>query len=404
MEKIIFHVDVNSAFLSWTAVELLKEGQQLDIRTVPSVVAGDPKTRTGVILAKSLPCKEFKITTGEPLTSAMRKCPNLLIYPTNFSKYIYYSNKMREILEKYSDDIEQFSIDEYFLTYIPLFGTYNEVATKIANEIYSTLGFTVNVGISTNKLLAKMASDFEKPNKVHTLFLDEIQKKMWPLEVQELFLVGPQTAKKLRSLGINTIGKLANTNVSFLKKYFNSHGEVIHNFANGIDNSYIHSRGNNKCIGNSGTSSFDITSTNSAYEFILGISENVSNRLRKTGLKAKTISLDIKNSNLQVFSHSISISSPTDITNTIYEVSKKLFNELWNGDPIRHMGINLSNLVADENIQLNLFDQSLIKHSNLDHAIDNIRNKFDNNNLIKRGCFINSKTKSMIGGELGNKK
>lgn len=400
MENIFFHIDVNSAFLSWTAVELLKESYGLDIRTVPSVVAGDPKTRTGVVLAKSIPCKKYNIVTGEPLYSAMTKCPTLLVFPTNFDKYIYYSNQMKLILENYSDKIEKFSIDEYFITYIPLLGNYMEVAKNIQKDIFSKLGFTVNIGISSNRLLAKMASDFEKPNKIHTLFLNEIKDKMWPLSVSDLFLVGPSTSKKLKSLGITTIGKLANCDANLLVKHFHSHGRVIHDFANGLENSHIRQFSKTKSVGNSGTSIHDITSAEFAYYFILGVVENVTMRLRSINMKAKTIALDIKNSSLQVYSKSITIDTPTDITNVIYNISKKLFDNLWNGDPIRHIGINLSNLVDLESTQLNLFDVDLVKNIKLDSTIDNIRKNMGDNGLIMRGCFVNSEIKSTIGGSL----
>ena len=215
MERIIFHIDVNSAFLSWEAAYRIRElGETEDLRQIASVVGGSEESRHGIVLAKSELAKRCGVTTGEPLVDARRKCPGLVTVPSNFPIYVKYSNAMMKILEDYSPDIEQYSIDESFVDMTGmqnLFGPPIEVAHKIKDRIYNELGFTVNIGISTNKLLAKMASDFKKPNLVHTLFPEEVPTKMWPLPVSDLFFVGRQTTKRLHALGIFTIGDLAKT-------------------------------------------------------------------------------------------------------------------------------------------------------------------------------------------------
>lgn len=210
--RTIFHIDVNSAFLSWTSSENLKTGNGPDLREIPAIIGGDQKTRHGVVLAKSIPAKKFGIHTGEPVVNALKKCPNLVMAPPNHNLYHAYSRRMMDFLHSLTPDIEQVSIDECFLDFTGISHRYPSpyaAARYIKDEIHSRFGFTVNVGISSNKLLAKMASDFEKPDKIHTLFPDEIPQKMWPLPIGELFMAGKSSVKALNNLGIRTIGELA---------------------------------------------------------------------------------------------------------------------------------------------------------------------------------------------------
>jgi len=188
MGQIIFHIDVNSAFLSWTAVEQLKNGAKQDIREIPAIIGGDRESRHGIVLAKSVPAKKYGIITGEPIVHALRKCPEVQIYPSNHKMYREYSRQFMEFLRTYTPDIEQVSVDECYMDFTGIAHKYHspiDAALEIKNAVHEKFGFTVNVGISVNHLLAKMASDFEKPNKVHTLFPEEIEQKMWPLPVSE---------------------------------------------------------------------------------------------------------------------------------------------------------------------------------------------------------------------------
>ncbi len=263
MEKIIFHIDVNSAFLSWEAVYRLAHcGEQLDLREAVSAVGGDTSLRHGIILAKSIPAKKYGIRTGEAIWQAKEKCPGLILVPPNYGLYERCSAAFMDILREYSDVVEQYSIDEAFIDMSAschLFGTKEEAARQIRERIREELGFTVNIGISSNKLLAKMASDFRKPDRVHTLYPEEIQRKMWPLPVSELFFVGRATAKKLFSMGIRTIGELAVADPAWLKEILKKQGEVIWAFANGIDLSPVSAiPAANKGYGNSTTIPFDV--------------------------------------------------------------------------------------------------------------------------------------------------
>lgn len=392
LSKIYFHIDVNNAFLSWEAIYRLNKGDKLDIRTVESAIAGDPKKRTGVILAKSPLAKAKGVKTGESIYEAKKKCPNIKLYPPHHDFYEMQSNKMRELLMDFSDIIEQFSIDEYFIEHLPLFGDYMTNAKNIQKKIYNTLGFTVNIGISDNKYLAKIASDFEKPNKIHTLFKSEIKEKLWPLDIKDMFLLGPQSAKKLKAIGINTIEKLANTDVKILTQHLKSHGEELFNYAWGIDFKPTHIKGNTpKSVGHSKTSIKDLTDINDIYCFLLDIVNDTCIRLRKENLKAKTISLTLKTSNFKVYSSSYTLLSATDVTSEIFEISKKILNNMYKKEPLRLIGVSLSSLEEDRNLQLNVFDTFNENNHKVDKAVDNILNKYNNSHIVTRASLLKGK-------------
>ena len=223
MQRQILHVDVNNAFLSWTALYKLNKGETVDIRTIPAVIGGDETRRAGIVLAKSQLAKSCGVVTGETLYQARLKCPNLEVFPPIFPVYKEYSNMLYNLLLEYTDKIERFSIDECFLDYGKVKKMYGDeviFANKLKNEIYKTLGFTVNIGIANNKLCAKMASDFSKPNKIHTLYDYEIKEKMWPLPVENLYGIGKKSTEKLSNLNIKTIKDLATCNKEILYPCF----------------------------------------------------------------------------------------------------------------------------------------------------------------------------------------
>lgn len=262
-QPVIFHIDVNSAYLSWSAVYSLQQGSSIDLRTTASVVGGNEKSRHGIVLAKSMPAKKYNIQTGEPLRAAYNKCPNLITVRPDYGLYIKASDAMLELIREYSPTVQQFSIDECFVDYSNMeshFGSAIDAAHSIKDRIHKELGFTVNIGISSNKLLAKIASDFSKPNQVHTLYPHEIKKKMWPLPVNDLFMVGKRTSAKLYSLGIYTIGALAKTSDDVLYQHLKSHGILVKNYANGIDYSPIRTSNHEliKGMGNSTTIAYDV--------------------------------------------------------------------------------------------------------------------------------------------------
>lgn len=427
--NLVFHIDVNSAYLSWTALERLKRDPSLDIRTIPSIIGGDEKSRHGIVLAKSIPAKKFGIRTAEPVASALRKCPFLHMEPPDHHLYSQRSRELMQLLSSYTSDIEQVSIDECYLDYTPIshrFPSAEYAARTIADRIRNELGFTVNIGIAPNKLLAKMASDFEKPDKVHTLYPDEIPAKMWPLPVGELFMVGHSSADRLIQLGIRTIGELAHTDPEFLQQHFKNHGLSMWEHANGIDDSPVNPYEQEvKGIGNSTTLSADVTSAPEAKRILLSLSEQVARRLRKAHQLAQTVTVEIKYNTFRSCSRQTQLDMPVSTSAALYSCACRLFDELWNGTPIRLLGIRTSKLCPEDTpIQLSLFDSGLLaaedeadtaalsdiqeedsvspanleKQKRLESAMDQIRQKFGND-AIMRGSLMNSRGKSRVSDE-----
>lgn len=393
-KKIIFHIDVNSAFLSWEAeyrIRVLKS--TLDLRTLPSAVGGDSTKRHGIILAKSVPAKKYGIQTGEPVHQALKKCPDLLLVSPNHSLYEECSRSLLSLLYQFTPEIEPFSIDEAFLNMTgAILPNSNPIETAefIREKIKNDLGFTVNIGISSNKLLAKMASDFQKPDKVHTLFPDEIPLKMWPLPLEELYFVGRSSARILRGLGLNTIGDIARLNPKFLKSHLgNKHGELIYQYAHGIDNHTVDSVDTpNKGYGNSTTLSKDIDNLEAANFILLSLSETVAARLRRNDVKSGCITVEITDCDFNRSSHQTTLLSPTNATNKIHEIAVKLLKEFWKGMPIRLLGIRATKLCSEDYTQLNLFEMvNYEKQEKLDQALDAIRNRFGKDS-VKRASFL----------------
>ncbi len=409
MDRVIFHIDVNSAFLSWEAAYRLHHlGGKLDLRTIPSAVGGDMAKRHGIILAKSGPAKAYKIQTGEPVVDALRKCPDLVLVPPNYNLYQRSSAAFIDLLKQYSPMVEQYSIDEAFMDMTgteSLFGEPENVAAEMKERIQNELGFTVNIGISNNKVLAKMASDFQKPNRVHTLWGREIKEKMWPLPVSELFFVGRATTKKLLGLGIKTIGELAQTHLSIIKSHFGKNGEIIWAFANGIDCSAVEpTPPPNKGYGNSTTIAFDVTDFETAHLVLLSLAETVSARLRSDNVKISVISVGIKDYNLAYYGHQKTIDTPTNITREIYETACQIFDEAWNKIPIRHLGIHTNHVTAESSRQINIFDSmDYEKQEKLDRIVDDIRKRFGIDS-IKRASFIKSESIDHMSGGISREK
>lgn len=367
-------------------------GEKEDIRGLDAIICGDISKRHGVVLAKSMSAKRYGVKTGEPVVDALKKCPHLQCFEPHMSYYRKRSGELMEIFEKYAPVVEQCSVDEAFLDMTGtgrLYGDPVVFAGKLKDEVRDTLGFTVNIGISNNRLLAKMASDFTKPDRVHTLFPDEIQEKMWPLPVEDLFFVGKSTAVKLHALGIHTIGDIARSDLSILKAHFKSHGEVIYEFANGIDNTLGgRNEEEQKGYGNSVTIAYDVKLAEDAYGILRRLCEKVCARMRADQVQALVLSVEIKDNNLVVHRHQRSLLSPTDVTAECFQTACELFDELWDGTPIRLLGVS-ANKVTDSGMrQLNLFDmETHDKLKNLDRALDSIRNKYGDG-AVTRGNML----------------
>lgn len=396
MDRIILHVDVNNAFLSWSAIWMLHNGYDKDIRERYAVIGGDESERRGIVLAKSNPCKKKGVVTAEPIYSARRKCPYLEVYPPNFKVYKYFSDKMYEYLSTYTDIIERYSIDECFLDYtgsVNLFGDPVKLAYKIKDDIYNKLGFTVNVGVGDNKLLAKMASDFEKPNKVHTLFSNEVVRKMHALPVEDLFMIGKSASKKLREMNINTIGELANASVDTLMKRFKSMGRMMHEYANGIDNSPVYyEKENAKSISSSTVLSYNYHDIVKIREVIMSLAMDVGKKIRDNKMYADTIGVWIKYSYFEKISKQEKLDTSISTDEEIYNNAVRIFDRLWNKeDGIRSICVFTSGLSPTKKKQLSLFDLDSNDDTDdkLQDVIDNMRDKYGDD-IIK---FANIKNK-----------
>ena len=393
----IFHVDVNSAFLSWEAAKRVKEGLP-DLREIPSVVGGDPKQRTGIVVAKSIPAKKYGIQTGEPMAMALRKCPNLVVVPSDFRLYTENSLAFKAICRDYAPVVESFSIDEVFLDMTGTSLIYPDpiaTAHQIKDKIHEELGFTVNVGISTNKLLAKMASDFEKPDKVHTLFPAEIPEKMWPLPIRDLLFLGKASEKKLQDFGIHTIGELAREKESTIQALLGEKtGRQLYQYARGIDNSPVLAQAEeSKGFSVEKTFNDDIVSVEQVLPILLEQCDIVATRMRRKGKKCSCISVTFRTLDFKNRSHQTSLSSTTDVTDEIYENARRLFLEFWKGQPLRLIGVALTGLTDESFEQMSLFEDTKKKEQRqkLDATLDAIRMKFGNDK-ITRASIMNSNT------------
>ena len=398
MNRYIMHIDVNNAFLSWTAITLLKNGSKDDIRLIPAVIGGDESTRHGVVLAKSNIAKQFGIKTGETIYQAEKKCPQIRIFPTKHEMYKEYSNKLYNLLSTYTNKIERFSIDECFVDFSDIIKSKKDflnLATEISDKIKKELLFTVNIGLSDNKILAKMASDFEKPDKIHTLYKQEIEDKIWNMPIEELFMVGKKSAVKLKSIGINKIGDLANSNKKMIIKRFGKFGATIWDNANGINNDeVIYEEEIPKSVGNSITLSKDCNNINELNKVLLSLSEKVGYRVRKYGLKGYTVGVQIKTNEFITYSHQKKLNKPTSNTQEIYNVAKELLEGLFSNQPIRLIGVKLDNLTDNEFNQISMFDEPIKKQKNskLDNVIDNIKDKYGYDS-ITLGSIMNIESK-----------
>ena len=394
MERIIMHIDVNNAFLSWTAVKLLYDGYKTDIRKIEAVIGGDEQARHGIVLAKSPVAKRKGVKTAETLMSARRKCNNLKVFPPDFKWYSFMSRKMFSIIRKYTPDMEILSIDECFIDYTKvrnLYGDPIKFAYHLKKEIYNTLKFTVNIGIANNKLCAKMASDFKKPNRVHTLFMNEIEDKMFPLDVGDLYGVGKKTTEKLKNLNINTISDLAHSNVEYLYKYFKNQASVLIDKANGIDNSEVCSEVlERKGISNSSTFSYNLTRLDDILNKVHALVENVCVALRRDERYAKVVGITLKDKNFKSRSHQRKLVNATNNTDEIYSVARELVKELWDEEPIRLIGVSLNGLCDSVNHQISIFENYKDKENDitLDKVIDELKSQYGTK-IINKASIAN---------------
>ena len=401
---VILHVDVNSAYLSWSALDHLRKGGEVDYRTVPSVVGGDPKTRHGIVLAKSIPAKKYGIQTAELIWQAARKCPNLVIIPPNHKLYAECSSAFINYLRQFSDRVYVYSVDECWvdLTNVQkLFGDPLVLADHIRQEIAEKLGFTVSIGVSSNIILAKMASEMKKPDALTTLWPWEIQEKMWPLPVSELFMCGPATTMKLKNLGIKTIGQLAKLRKETVASHLHKHGVLLWGYANGYGSimqdlpteKYIP-----KGVGNSTVIPWDVSDPDEALLILLSLAESVGMRLRKDNLVGETVSVFVRYEDFTGEGQQERVYLPTDCTTEIFEIGRRILKRIWTNPSkrLRHIGLRVSLVRENFNVQLALDDGRQEKLHDLDRVIDNIRRKYGMG-TIARAAFIGKRVRPIKG-------
>ncbi len=404
--RYVFHIDANSAFLSWSAAYRTNIlGESTDLRTIPSIVGGDQEKRHGIVLAKSIPAKKYDIQTGEPVVSAVKKCPDLVVIPPDYGLYVSASKALIGILKRYSDQVIQYSIDEAWIVfdgYESLYGKGQMVALAhdIRNEVREKLGFTVNVGVSTNLLLAKMAGDFSKPDKVHTLFPEEIPHKMWPLPVSDLFFVGRATTAKLNRLGIFTIGELAHADEGIIRSNLKLHGQIVQGYARGHDlQPYIFGHDANKGYGNSMTAPVDVVTVEYGQQILLSLCETVGERLRHDNVKISVVAVHLTTFDFRYVNRQMQLYTATDVTEEIYEAACRIFCSLWDKmTPIRQIGVHTSKVQADAGRQYNLFDMDRFDRlALLNRTVDSIRQRYGAD-AVFRACFLHNSVDHMGGG------
>ena len=387
MSRIIFHIDVNSAFLSWSAVKMIRGGMS-DIRLVPSVVSGDPSDRRSIITAASMPAKKLGIKTAQPVSMALRTCPSLIIVQGDWEWYKQCSEGFIAICRSYSPVLQQFSIDECFIdmTFRCKKDEAAAVAGRLKDEIRTKLGFTVNVGIGPNKLLAKMASDFEKPDKVHTLWSGEIQEKMWPLGVRDLLWVGKKTEEKLLAYGISTIGDLAQVDVGQLSRLVGQKfARQMHEYANGLDDSEVETEvPEAKSYSAERTFPKDLSDPKDIDRAMFNVACHVAHRIRRDRFLAGTVSLFIKYKDFSVVQKQCRTAQPTDVTAVILGEARHMFAEIWDGTtPIRQVGIGVSKLTHEHFTQMSLFEDPRMEYyREWDRKYDEKRSKAEDARML----------------------
>ena len=395
MDKKILHIDVNNAFLSWSAVDRLAKGEKVDLRTIPAIIGGDEQARHGIVVAKSNIAKKFGIKTAEPIYQARRKCPSVVIISGDFEVYRNFSNKLYKLFLEYTEKVERFSIDECFLDmtdYLSPGEDIIKVGIQIKERIKNELGFTVNVGVSDDKILAKIASDFEKPDKLHTLFKSEIQEKLWPLDVSEMFLVGKKSVPKLNRMGIKTVGDLAKTDKQKLIKEFGKFGYTIWKYSNGESKEEINYLPEKpKGIGNEETLSYDYVNIEDIEMKLVELAEKVAWRLRKEEMLATVVNVHLKTKDFVNISHQKKLGSRTDSTQEIIDASKELLREFYKGQPIRLIGVRVDGLEEKEQLQMSMFDElDNKKDRRIDETMDKLKEKFGYN-IVSRASHLKNK-------------
>lgn len=386
MKRCVLHIDCNKFYAS---VECL---YRPELRDKPMAVGGDPENRHGIILTKNEIASKYGLTVGEPLWKARQKCPDLVVVPPNYPLYLRFSALARKIYEDYSEFIEPFGLDECWLDVTGNEKSGEEIAHEIRKRVKSQLGITVSVGVSFNKVFAKLGSDYKKPDAVTVIDESNYKDIAWSLPCGDLLMVGRSAQKKLNAYGINTIGDLADTDVAVLKSLFGKNGEMLHSFANGTECSPVRHKdeiSDVKSVGNSTTAPRDLVNEEDVKTVFRVLCESVSTRLREKGLKGRVVTIYVRDKDLSSFSRQMKIPANTDISTEIFYYAMKLFctNYFWN-KPIRSLGVSVSDFdVTYEQFDFEKTVENREKQERLETAVDSLRRRFGNY-CIGRACQL----------------
>lgn len=386
MKRCVLHIDCNKFYAS---VECL---YRPELRDKPMAVGGDPENRHGIILTKNEIASKYGLTVGEPLWKARQKCPDLVIVPPNYPLYLRFSALARKIYEDYSEFIEPFGLDECWIDVTGSEKSGEEIAHEIRKRVKSQLGITVSVGVSFNKVFAKLGSDYKKPDAVTVIDESNYKDIAWSLPCGDLLMVGRSAQKKLNAYGINTIGDLADTDVAVLKSLFGKNGEMLHSFANGTECSPVRHKdeiSDVKSVGNSTTTPRDLVNEEDVKTVFRVLCESVSTRLREKGLKGRVVTIYVRDKELSSFSRQMKIPANTDISTEIFYYAMKLFctNYFWN-KPIRSLGVSVSDFdVTYEQFDFEKTVENREKQERLETAVDSLRRRFGNY-CIGRACQL----------------
>lgn len=380
MERTILHSDCNCFYASVEcALNPKLKGKAI-------AISGDPEKRHGIILTKSEEAKRFGVKTGEPIWQAKQKCPHLITLPPNFRKYIEYSKKAKEIYYSYTDMVESFGLDEAWLDVTgstKLFGNGIEIAQKISNRIKNELDITVSIGVSYNKIFAKLGSDYKKPDAITYIDKDNYKKIVWELPAEDLLYVGKSTKAKLNKLGIFTIGQIANCPINILRSNLGKWGDILHTFANGNDKSAValyNQQSSVKSISNSTTTPRDLKNIEDVKIVMSVIADSVARRLREQGLMCNVVGISVRDSKLCTFTRQRHLTASTDITCEILNTAMELVKDNCNfATSIRSIGITAYDLVSKANgMQLSIFDDNTkrLRKEALDKTTDKLKERY----------------------------
>ncbi len=388
MKKTILHIDCNKFYAS---VESLYHPE---LRDKPIAVGGSAESRHGIILTKNEIASKYNLVVGEPIWKAKQKCPNLIVIPPDFKKYVRFSNMAKKIYEDYSDYIEPFGLDENWVDITGDKRGGKEIAEEIRQRVKFELGITVSIGVSFNKIFAKLGSDYKKPDAVTVITKENYKDIVWSLPCSDLLFVGRATTKTLNRFGIYTIGELANSDVDFLHSVFGKNGYTLHNFANGIDTTPVRHKDNHfavKSVGNSTTTPRDLVNNDDVKSVLFVLSESVSRRMREQGLKGVTVTITVRDKNLYSFTRQGKMKFYSCVTEEIFETAMKLFEENYDWkNPIRSMGVTVSDFDFEENfVQFDLSGsvEHREKMESLESTVDNLKDRFGNF-CIQRACLL----------------